>query len=356
MYALIMAGGGGTRLWPHSRLEHPKQFVDLFRTQTLLQKAYHRITPLVPPENVYVVTGARYADMAREQLAGLPPENVIAEPAARNTAPAVGLGALRIRRRDPDATMIVLTADHLIRKDEHFRAALGAAGPVAETGALVTLGIHPTGPATGFGYIEQGEPLGVFGDGFEAYRVVRFTEKPDRQTAIAFFASERYHWNSGMFIWKVGALMDEVARQLPDLYAALIEIEAALDTPQAQATLERVWAGIKGISVDYGVMENARSVAVLPVDIGWSDVGSWAAIYDETADRSGANVVQAGELLQIDTEGCLVQSSKLIAAVGLRDLVIVDTEDVLMICPRGRAQDVRKLVQMLEDQGREELL
>lgn len=356
MYVLIMAGGGGTRLWPHSRLKQPKQFVDLFGAHTLLQEAYNRIKPLVPPENVYVVTGMRYAETVRTQLTNLPPENVIVELEGRNTAPAAGLGALYIHQRDPKATMVVLTADHLIRKDQHFREALVAAGQAADTGALVTLGIHPNGPATGFGYIEQGEPIGTFGKDFEAYQVVRFTEKPDRQTAIAFFASQRYYWNSGMFIWKVGALLDEIERQMPKLHTALQEIDAGLGTSQEQAVMERVWYDIDKISIDYGVMENARDVVVLPVDIGWSDVGSWAALYDEAAQTPGSNVVQAGELLEMDTEGCLVQSDKLVAAVGLRDLVIVDTEDVLLICPRERTQEVRKLVAILEEQGRDQLL
>ncbi len=353
LHVLIMAGGGGTRLWPHSRLERPKQFVDLFGEHTLLQKSYNRITPLVPPENIYVVTGARYADLVCAQLPSLPPENVIAELAKRNTAPAAGLGALHIRRRDPHGTMIVLTADHLIRKGDHFRAAISAAAQAAETGALVTLGIHPTSPATGFGYIEQGAFLGAF-DGFDTYRVVRFTEKPDHATAAAFFASERYYWNSGMFIWRVDALMAEIARQIPDLHAALEAIDAAVGTPQEQEVIERIWYGLDKVSIDYGVMEGAENVAVVPVDIGWSDVGSWASLYEEAADAPGANVVQAGgELLAMDTEGCLVHSSKLIATVGIRDLVIVDTGDVLMICPRDRTQDVRKLAERLEEQGRE---
>jgi mannose-1-phosphate guanylyltransferase len=358
MYALIMAGGGGTRLWPHSRLDHPKQFVKLFGDRTLAQMAYDRIQPLIPPEDIYVVTGERYADLVREQLCDLPPGNLIAEPVGRNTAPAIGLGALYIRRRAPQGTMIVLTADHLIRQNARFRDALLAAAQMAASGALVTLGIHPRGPVTGFGYIEQGEALGQFG-GFEAYRVVRFTEKPDPDTARRFVASGRYHWNSGMFVWRVEAIMAEIARQMPDLHAALTEIDAALGTPQEEAVLERVWYDIGEVSIDYGVMEGARATAVLPVDVGWRDVGSWAAVYEESASAPGANVVLRegnGELLAVDTKGCLVHSDKLVVTLGLRDLVIVDTGDVLMICPRDRAQEVRKLVEALQDEQREEYL
>jgi mannose-1-phosphate guanylyltransferase len=238
--------------------------------------------------------------------------------------------------------MIVLTADHLIRQNARFRDALLAAAQMAASGALVTLGIHPRGPVTGFGYIEQGEALGQFG-GFEAYRVVRFTEKPDPDTARRFVASGRYHWNSGMFVWRVEAIMAEIARQMPDLHAALTEIDA----------------DIGEVSIDYGVMEGARATAVLPVDVGWRDVGSWAAVYEESASAPGANVVLRegnGELLAVDTKGCLVHSDKLVVTLGLRDLVIVDTGDVLMICPRDRAQEVRKLVEALQDEQREEYL
>jgi mannose-1-phosphate guanylyltransferase len=350
-----MAGGGGTRLWPQSRINRPKPFVDLFDEDTLIQKAYQRIRPLVPPEHIYIVAGERYANLIRTQLPELPPENFIAEPEGRNTAPAIGLGAIHIQKHAPQGVMAVLTADHLVRKEARFREAIRAAGEVAETGALVTLGIKTTGPATGFGHIEQGEPLGQF-NGFEAYRAVRFTEKPDLETAVAFFASQRYHWNSGMFIWRIDRIMAEFARQMPGLHEALSTISAAIGTPHKQKTLEQVWHKVDRISIDYGVMEGAENVAVLPVDIDWSDVGSWSALYDESASAVGDNVVQAGELIDIDTEGCLVQSHKLVATVGLRDLVIVDTGDVLLVCRRDRTQDVRKLVDQLRVEGRDKYL
>ncbi len=355
MYAMIMAGGGGTRLWPHSRIKHPKQFVDIIGQHTLVQKSYERIRPLVPPENIYVVTGKQYVDLIHDQLPDLAPENLITEPEARNTAPAIGLGAAHIQHRDPEGVMIVLTADHLIRKNERFRSAVSAGAKVAESGALVTLGIQPNGPATGFGYIEQGDALDAIGE-FEVFEVVRFTEKPDLNTAIAFFASERYHWNSGMFIWRVDRIMAEFARQMPDLHNALEAIGAALGTPEAAEVTARVWQSVPRMSIDYGIMEGAENVAVVPIDIGWSDVGSWAALYDEAARAPGDNVVKSGELLAIDTEGCLVQSDKLVTTVGLRDLVIVDTRDVLMLCPRERTQEVREIVRQLKTQKRSEYL
>lgn len=352
VYALILAGGGGTRLWPHSRLDHPKQFVDLFGDQSLFQMTCRRIAPLIPPERTLVVTGERYVNLCRAQVPELPPENLIAEPSGRNTAPAVGLGALHIRRRDPGATMVVLSADHLVRKEAHFRQVIAAAVEVAASGMMVTLGIRPDGPNTGFGYVEQGARLGTF-NGFDAYRVVRFTEKPDLETARAFVASGRYHWNSGMFIWTVETVMAEFARQRPALHAALAEIDAALGAPDERAVLERVWRDIEKISIDYAVMEGARAVAVLPVDIAWRDVGSWAAVYDESADAVGANVMGGGgALLAVDTEGCLVRSRRLVAAVGLHDLVIVDTGDALLICPRDRTQEVRDVVERLQKDGR----
>ncbi|MCZ7543701.1 MAG: sugar phosphate nucleotidyltransferase [Anaerolineae bacterium] len=356
LYALIMAGGGGTRLWPLSRIDHPKQFVGLFGRRSLFQLAYDRIASLIPPARVFVVTGARYANLVHAELPDLPRENIIVEPEGRNTAPAVGLGALHIRRCDPEATMAVLTADHVIHKAAVFRDVLAAGAQVAAGGALVTLGVRPNAPNTGFGYIEQGESLGAVGD-FEAYRVVRFTEKPDLETAERYVASGRYHWNSGMFVWRVERIMAEFARQQPALYAALRDIDAGLGAPDPRAALERVWRDIDPISIDYAIMEGARQVAVLPVDIGWRDVGSWDAVYAETAATPGENVMNGdGELLAVDTEGCLVHSDRLVAAVGLQNLVIVDTGDALLICPRERAQDVRQVVAQLRAAQRDEYL
>ena len=360
LYALIMAGGGGTRLWPESRAALPKQFIRLFKERSLIQIAFDRVVPLIPPERVLIVTGARYADLIHKQLPSLPQQNIIAEPAGRNTAPAVGLGAVYLRRRDPEAVMAVLTADHIMHREDTFRAALAAAGEAAQTpGRAVTLGITPAGPETGYGYIERGEPLGSI-QGPTFFHVSSFREKPDRPTAEEFVRSGRFFWNSGMFVWRVDTVLREIERQLPALYTALVEIEAALDTAGRERITNRVWDGITPISIDYGVMEGARDVVVLPVDPSWNDVGSWSAVHDEgqaqmLADENH-NVVQAGELVALDTQGCLIRSGKLVATVGLRDLVVIDTEDALLICPRDRAQETREVVSRLRQAGRDDLL
>jgi mannose-1-phosphate guanylyltransferase len=357
LYALVMAGGGGTRLWPESRSALPKQFIALFGRKSLIQIAFDRIVPLVPPERVLVVTGRRYVETIQSQLPDLPAENLIAEPAGRNTAPAIGLGAIHLRHRDPDAVMAVLTADHIMHQEEVFRAALRTAARVASTGPILTLGITPDRPETGYGYIERGDLL-VGPEHQEAvYHVKSFREKPDRATAERFVKSGRFFWNSGMFLWRVDVVLREIQDQLPELYAALTRIEAALGTPDADMVTNRVWSAISPISIDYGVMEAAREVAVLPVDPGWKDVGSWSAVFEEGRARDGGdNVVQGGEHLSLDTENCLIRGHKLVATIGLRDLVIIDTEDALLVAPRSQVQQVRTLVNLLKEGGREEYL
>jgi mannose-1-phosphate guanylyltransferase len=350
-----MAGGVGSRLWPRSRERMPKQFIDLTSTETMLQDAFHRLVPIIAPECILVGVGADYVPIVREQLPDLPPENIVVEPAGRGTAPAIGLGALHIRRRDPEAVMVVVTADHHIGDAATFRQALLAAAQVAAVGHLVTLGISPAFPSTGYGYIRRGELVDSV-DGLNVYRALRFTEKPDATLAQAFLDSGMYSWNSGMFIWKVSALWAEFARQMPQLCAQLGQIEAALGTADERAVLERVWAGVSKQTIDYGIMEHARDVAVISVCIGWNDVGSWDTLMDLLGADEGGNVTM-GEHLLVDTHDTLVYSpKKLVAAIGLGDLVIVETDDALLVCPRERAQDVREIVRALRAQGRTDLL
>ncbi|OQY23742.1 MAG: hypothetical protein B6I34_04300, partial [Anaerolineaceae bacterium 4572_32.1] len=279
MYALIMAGGVGSRLWPRSRKQSPKQLLNLTAEKTMLQEAVGRLEPLFRPEQIFIVTGADYVPAMREQVPALPAENYIVEPAGHGTAPCIGLAAIYLQRLDPEAVMAVLTADHFIKKQETFQQALAVAERMARQGHLVTLGIKPTLPSTGYGYILRDEKLGDI-ENMEAYRVKRFTEKPDLPTARKFLATGRYYWNSGMFIWRVADIMNEFRRQMPRLYEQLKEIDAAIGTAQAQEALERVWQDVENQTIDYGIMEGARDVAVIPVDIGWSDVGSWASLLD----------------------------------------------------------------------------
>jgi mannose-1-phosphate guanylyltransferase len=350
-----MAGGIGTRLWPRSRKKTPKQFLDLISDETMLQDAYRRLLPTIPADRILIGVGSDYVPAVREQLPDLPVENVVVEPAGRGTAPAIGLAARHIYHQSPDATMIVVTADHHIAEREHFSRVLSAAAQAAASGSLVTLGITPTFASTGYGYIHRGEQLDNI-DGLDVYRALRFTEKPDAATAREFVDSGRYSWNSGMFIWRVDAILAEFARLMPEFAAQLNEIGAAIGTPDEFAVLQRVWADVESETIDYGIMERAADVAVIPVSIGWNDVGSWKTLLPllETDPAGNAAI---GEHIMLDTRNTLVYSPrKLVATIGVESLVIVETEDALLICPQDMCQDVRKVVALLRAQGREDLL
>ncbi len=355
LYALIMAGGSGTRLWPCSRGSCPKQLLGLLSERTMLQEACQRVTPLIPSDRILVVTSEVYTDVVRRQIPQVPTANIIGEPEGHGTAPCIGLSALYLRRLDREAVMAVLTADHYIEKADELRRALAAAAQVAEEGHLVTLGIEPDRPATGYGYIERAEKLAQVGR-HEVYRVEKFTEKPDPATAKAFVESGRYYWNSGMFIWRVSTILREFEKLMPRFYAQLMEIDAALGTAEERAVLERIWPQVEKETIDYGIMEQAEDVAVIPVDIGWSDVGSWATLYELLPADGEGNVV-VGQHIGLDTKGCLIHGTRrLVTTIGLEDMIVVDTKDALLVCPRERAQEVRDLVRKLKGSGKEEYL
>lgn len=355
LYALIMAGGTGSRLWPRSRRDRPKQFLDIVSQRTMLQETYERVMPLIPPARVFVITNNGYTAAVREQLPDLPQANILGEPEGHGTAPAIGLGAITLRQRDPEAIMAVLTADHLIRDPASFRRALQGAEHVAKQGYLVTLGIQPSHPETGYGYIHRHEYLGRF-EGCEAYQVERFAEKPDRATAEKFVQSGEWYWNSGMFVWQVETILRAIERFMPRLYRQLAEIETALGTPAARETLEQVWSQVQDQTIDFGVMERAENVAVIPVNFGWSDVGSWATLFDLLPSDTHNNVV-IGEHLGVETRNSLIYSpNRLVATVGVQDLVVVDTEDALLVCHRDRAQEVKALVDALKRDNKQKYL
>ena len=356
LYAVIMAGGGGTRLWPLSRQKHPKQVLNLLGGRSMFQLAVDRLLPLLPPERVLVVTAADQVAALAEQVPELPRENFIVEPLGRGTAPCIGLAALHLRARDPHAVMAVLTADHYIRHTETFRAVLSAARKVAEQGYLVTLGIEPTFPATGYGYIGQGTGLGKM-DRFPVFHVERFTEKPDAETALRFLGAGTYAWNSGMFIWQVERILAEIRQWIPGLHETLIALDAVLGTPAYGKTLADLWPTLHKETIDYGIMEKAERVAVIPVALGWSDVGAWSSVM-ELREPDGEGNVISGDVLKIATTNTMVlsQAERLIATIDVQDLIVVDTPDALLITSRSQSERVREVVERLRREGRTEQL
>jgi mannose-1-phosphate guanylyltransferase len=352
-YALIMAGGGGTRLWPLSRGNTPKQFLPLVEDDSMFRVSVTRLAPLFTPDRIYVVAGERYADALRADAPEIPEQNFILEPSARDSAPAAGLGLAVIAARDPQATVVILTADHHIADKEGFRNALASAADMAQAGNIVTLGIQPDHPSTGFGYIRRGEPL-MRARNLQGYHSLGFTEKPDESRAAEFLASGEYSWNSGMFIWRADVALGEYARQQPAMHALLQNIGAAVDTPAYPAVLAENWAKIEKISIDYAIMEHAQRMAVIPIDIGWSDVGSWSALYDVLPQDANGNIIKGDvpEAIHIKSQNTLYVGDKLIVTIGVNDLIIIQTEDTLLICHKDRAQDVKTVVTRLQQENK----
>lgn len=355
-YAVIMAGGGGTRLWPLSRQARPKQMLSLFDERTLFQTAVSRLDGLFPPERIYVVTVAEQASELQGQCPEIPVENYLIEPMPRGTASVVGLAAVALQQRDPQAVMAVLTSDHFIGDNERFHQLLRSAYQVAKDGYLVTLGIEPTFPATGFGYIQSGEQVGTY-QGLNAYRVLRFKEKPNEELAREMLESGDHSWNSGMFVWQVSQIMQEFRRQMPALAGSLEEISRHWGGPEERATVERIWPTIQVETIDFGVMEGARQVAVIPAaGLGWNDVGSWDSLFDVLPADEHGNIVMGGEHVGLNTRGSLMyvnQPHRLIVTIGVEDIVVVDTGDVLLVCRKDQAQKVRDVVNHLKKNGQE---
>ena len=349
-YAVIMAGGIGERFWPRSRQNLPKQFLPLLGERSLLQQSCERIQNLVSPENILVVTGRDHLSLAREQLPHLPETNFLSEPQGRNTAPCIGLAAVYLRRRDPDGIMLVFPADHLVQGRKDFTCCMEKALELSSsTDSLVTVGIIPTRPETGYGYIEREEE--AFPGTPPAYRVRQFVEKPDYHNAVQYLHSGRYLWNSGIFAWKVGLILEKMQKHLPDLYRGLEKIASGIGTAEEQNNLESIFPSLPAISVDYGVMEKETNLLVVQGDFGWDDLGSWSALA-ECFSGDEAQTVGMGQHVGIDTTGCLVYGeNSLIATLGVSNLVIVQEKDVVLVCPKERAQEVKKLVQEIKERG-----
>ena len=357
-YALIAAGGHGTRLWPMSRARLPKQMLPLIDDHSMFRTSVERIQDLFSPKDIFVVTGREHVSDLQREVPQIPSENFIIEPYAKNTAPALALALATIQRRDPEATVAILTADHHIGQPEEFRAVLSAAWQVAQTGQIVTLGIAPSFPATGFGYIQQGSAIGEFG-GFTVYQSRRFTEKPDIVRATHFLASGQYSWNSGMFIWRVDRAMRDLERYQPAIYAMCSYLQSAIESPEYERKLNDIWETMPTLSIDFAIMEKADNIAIIPIDIGWSDVGTWASLYDILPQDNFGNCVKGDaseSRVILDTRDTLVFSDRLAVAIGVEDIVVVDTDDVLLICHKDRTQDVKQVVDYLRENGNDEYL
>ena len=343
--ALIMAGGRGERFWPKSRKNLPKQFLSLTDDgKMMIQLTVERILPLVDIEDIFIVTNASYKTLVREQLPALPEENILCEPVGRNTAPCIGLGAAYIQKKYGDATMLVLPSDHLIKYNAIFLNTLQSACDVAEGGDnLVTIGITPNYPETGYGYIKF-DPREMLGS---AFKVERFVEKPDLETAKAYLATEQYLWNSGMFIWRSSTILKALETYVPETYAGLTEIGRAIGTGEEQSVLESRFAAFKSESIDYAVMEKSDNIYILTGSFGWDDVGSWLAVERIKKTNEFGNVVD-GTVVAVDTENCIIQGSeKLIATVGLENIIIIDSADALLVCEKNHAGDIKKVLENL---------
>lgn len=359
MYAVILAGGSGTRFWPLSRKKSPKQLMSVFGGKSMLQRTVERILPL-RPKRVLVITNAIQAEESARQLKAYNNEcrfDIIEEPVGRNTAPAIGLAASIIARYDPDGVMLVLPADHYIVQEEKFRETVLSARKAALNGYLVTMGIVPTRPETGYGYIEADMEQ----RGAGPYPVRRFIEKPDLAKAVEFLAAGNFYWNSGMFIWRADVILDSFLSFMPELSAALAGLAFSTDIwelADLRPQIEMIYRNIGGESIDFGVMEKADNVLVIPAEFGWSDVGSWSALPEVlTPDKSGNVAISVREELALDSEGCLLYGNgKLTALIGVKDLIVVDTPDALLVCHRDRAQDVKQIVAELEKKGLTEYL
>lgn len=351
---LIMAGGRGERFWPRSRKNMPKQFLSLTDDgKSMIQMTVERIRPLVEIEDVFVVTNQDYKELVRSQLPLLPEENILCEPVGKNTAPCIGLGAVHMERKYGDAVMIVLPSDHLIKYNEIFINTLRDACDTAERGNnLVTVGIAPDSPETGYGYIKF-RPHQVLG---RAFAVEKFVEKPDLETAKAYLASDQYLWNSGMFVWKVSAILNNMERCLPEIHEGLRRIRGAIGTGMEEQVLEQEFHKFRSESIDYGVMEKAEKIYVLSGAFGWDDVGSWLAVGRIKRSNEFGNVVD-GNIVTVNTKNTIIQGGdKLIAAVGLEDIIVVDSEDALLICERSHAGEIKKVLENLRMCNRTEYL
>ena len=351
IYAVIMAGGSGTRLWPRSRKKKPKQLLDIVSSKTMIQETVERLSPLVESSHTIIVVNEIHFKEIDQQLTHIPTENILIEPEGKNTAPCIGLAAIHILSRDKDAIMAVLPSDHLVQNANRFRKTIGVGARIAESGNhLVTIGIKPTFPETGYGYIQAGEKVDT-ASGEDVFKVVAFTEKPSLAVAKKFIKSGDYMWNSGMFVWSVETILNQIQLHLPGLHEGLMKIQASLGKDNERKVLEKVYASLESESIDFGLMEKAKEVLLIKGDFGWNDIGSWAAMEQLWPKDTDGNFLNA-EVVSIESTGNIIHSTKkLVAVIGLNDIVIIETEDALLVCAKDRAPDVRRAVEELKERG-----
>lgn len=353
IYGVIMAGGGGTRFWPLSRQAMPKQLLNLSGKDLMVNETITRIEPVIKKEDIFIVTNKVQAEKMKEVVVeGVKESHILSEPSARNTAACIGYAAMEILKKHGDGIMCVFPSDHYIKKQTEFVQVLENAVKVAEKeDKLVTIGITPTFPCTGYGYIKYDSS-----ESGTAKKVIEFVEKPNLEKAEEYLASGDYAWNSGMFIWKASTIMNNFEKYLPKVYEDLQKIGKAMGTEQEQSVIEEIYPGIESISIDYGIMERSEDVKIIPGEFGWNDVGSWdtlGVLYD--ADENGNVIV--GNQINIDTKDCISFSKKrLITTVGVENLIIVETDDAIMVCDKSRAQDVKLIVEQLKEEGKKEYL
>lgn len=354
VYGLILAGGRGTRFWPKSRRATAKQVLRLFGDRSLIQQTVDRLRPVLPPERIWILTNGHLRDEIVHQLPDVPKRQILAEPAQRNTAPAIGLAAQILHGLDPESIMGVFPADHVIGKPRPYIRLLKAALKAARAGKIVVLGIQPRWPETGYGYIEF--PKGVKPGGSESLPVKRFREKPDAATAARFLKAGNFYWNAGMFFWKTSVLLDALRQHLPKT-ASLLASLPAFGSPRFSKSLGEAFPKTENISIDYAVLERAADVVGLPAgDIAWNDVGSWNAVYELHARDRAGNALRTHTMIEDSTGNYVDAEKKLVALLGVKDLIVVDTPDALLIADRGRAQQVGDLVKLLESAGHHHLL
>ncbi len=350
VYAVIMAGGVGSRFWPRSREKAPKQLLEIIGRGTMIQNTVKRVSNLIDAKNIIIVTNKIQKQIVVKQLPQIPAENIITEPIGRNTAPCIGLAALFIRRMDPEAVMVVLPSDHIMQDEEEFRRVLRLAIWVSyESNKLITVGIQPTRPETGYGYIQVVDEVDSSNPYFErgVYRVKTFAEKPNFATAQQFMKSGDFVWNSGMFIWRVDAILREIERLLPELYAELTKIDEAIGDEKFDQVVETAYRIIRGISIDYGVMEKAKDVYVIKGNFGWSDVGSWDEVSRISGKDEHGNSVTGKAFLHDSKNTMVYAGDKFVATVGVDDLIIITTDDAVLVCKQGQSQDVKEIVDYL---------